>query len=292
MAPPGLAPIQTDARQSPDTSLQVPPVAAGVQSKSSMQPVALQGATQVPLPSQVSPPVQSLSGSVPWGWGVHAPSLPVVSQASQSPSQRASQQVPSTQKPLVQSVPVRQVSPSAQVGQVPPPQSTSVSAPFCCSSTHSSTTQAPTELQTRSSGQSSSVRHSTQLPAPSQISPPCSVQAVPAVAFSAPQTSFTQVRERQVVSPPGQSSGTVHPPVPPAPPTSPPVPPVPPVPPPDPPVPWPLKNESKSCVQAPAATAKAPTATQRRFLMVVLSSAAGDSGEPSATTCSTYHGGW
>jgi hypothetical protein len=47
------------------------------------------------------------------------------------------------QTPLAQSVAARQPRPSAQRGQVPPPQSTSVSAPFLTPSMHEGAAQMP-----------------------------------------------------------------------------------------------------------------------------------------------------
>ena len=45
-------------------------------------------------------------------------------------------QIPEVQVPLEQSVPTAQTLPVAHAGQVPPPQSTSVSAPFFAPSVH------------------------------------------------------------------------------------------------------------------------------------------------------------
>jgi hypothetical protein len=78
------------------------------------------GTRQVPLPSHTAslahapaPSVlHSLSGSVPLAMGPHVPSVPApffaAVQASQVPEHALSQQMPSTQKPLVQSVAVAQ----------------------------------------------------------------------------------------------------------------------------------------------------------------------------------------
>lgn len=88
----------------------------------------------MPVVPQVEAAVagHSLSGSVPVVTLAQVPVvIPVLFevQAWQVPVQAALQHTPSAQKPLAQSLPARQVSPSAHFGQTPP-QSMPVSVPL------------------------------------------------------------------------------------------------------------------------------------------------------------------
>jgi hypothetical protein len=67
---------------------------------------------------------------VPLGWKVHVPTLPgSAHDTAHDPLQATLQQIPATQCPSMQSPSATQVLPSAHVGQLAPPQSTSVSVP-------------------------------------------------------------------------------------------------------------------------------------------------------------------
>jgi hypothetical protein len=86
--------------------------------------------------------------------------------------------VPPQQCPLVQSVLTAQCLPSAQAGQLPPPQSTSVSAPFFTLSVHDGLAQ--TWFVQILLWQSVPTLHWTQAPLPLQTEPLFWLQAVPA----------------------------------------------------------------------------------------------------------------
>ncbi len=92
--------------------------------------------------------------------------------------QLGARQVPPEQTPLAQSLGTPQVWPSAQLPQAPPPQSTSVSAPFLTPSEHAGARQVPPEQTPLA--QSAPARQATQAPAPSHRIPPDEAHAVPA----------------------------------------------------------------------------------------------------------------
>ena len=71
------------------------------------QSVSYPGKPHVPAPSQIDlhapvPAPQSLSGSVPTGWGLHWPARPLRLQETQVPVHALSQQTPSAQNPDAQ----------------------------------------------------------------------------------------------------------------------------------------------------------------------------------------------
>jgi hypothetical protein len=85
-------------------------------------------------PSHKNPPAHTGSPDVLGGRGLQVPSKPDTSQPSQAAPQALSQQKPSTQMPPAQSLPTTHCCPRAQRvahAATLPPQSTSVSLPFC-----------------------------------------------------------------------------------------------------------------------------------------------------------------
>jgi len=124
-----------------------------------------------------------------------------------------------SQKPLTQSVAAAHTLPLSQPGQ-PPPQSTSVSGPFFRRSPQVAAWQTLSRQTGSCVGQSSSERHATQFPEPSQSLASgfvASPQAVPLGSSAKVHPSSSHARLRQSLSLPGQLDGS-HGPAPPLPP--------------------------------------------------------------------------
>lgn len=100
-------------------------------------------AAHVPPPLQALPstavhdiPMPNTGSSAYLGSKSHVPSDPTMSHAAQAPSQASTQHTASTQNPDSQSPPVLHFLAFWHFPQCAPPQSASVSSPFCCASSH------------------------------------------------------------------------------------------------------------------------------------------------------------
>jgi len=151
------APLHTEGAQVPPGSV---PALTGV---------------QVPVPQVLQAPTQAEEQQIP---PTQKPDAQPAS-ALQAPPTGTSAHAPEVQLPVTQSLAAPHFCPTLQLAPQGPPQSRSVSPPFCAPSPQlalAQTLPAQTPL-----AQCPSFRHSTQAPAPLQNLPPTE-QVVPATA--------------------------------------------------------------------------------------------------------------